>query len=44
MESNKKDKDIGYDSRILDTYGKISEILDSDEDDKKPMKKEKSQK
>jgi len=38
MKSNKKNKDIDYDSRILNRYGKISEILDSDEDGKKSLK------
>lgn len=43
MKDKKKDKDIGYDSRIPDTYGKISEVLDSDEtDDKKERQKKKS--
>ena len=30
MKSQKERKEIGYYSRITDTYGKISEVLDSD--------------
>lgn len=30
MKSKKEKEEIGYDSRITDTYGKISEVLDSD--------------
>ena len=34
-----KDKEIDYDSRIIDTYGKISDVLNSDP---KKNKKKKS--